>query len=83
MRYHLQSNFAYRVLPAWWVDSSEQRFSAKLKLSGIDQIGLVNQVTRVISNNMNVDIFKINFDTEEGLFKGSISVRCKKQNYLR
>ena len=73
----LQSNFAYRVLPAWWVDSSEQQFNVKLKLSGIDQTGLVNQVTRVISNNMNVDIFKLNFDTEEGLFNGSISVGIK------
>ena len=73
----LQSNFAYRVLPAWWVDSSEQQFNAKLKLSGIDQTGLVNQVTRVISNNMNVDIFKLNFDTEEGLFNGSISIGIK------
>ena len=73
----LQSNFAYRVLPAWWVDSSEQQFNVKLKLSGIDQTGLVNQVTRVISNNMNVDIFKLNFDTEEGLFNGSISIGIK------
>ena len=64
-------------MPAWWVDSSEQQFNAKLKLSGIDQTGLVNQVTRVISNNMNVDIFKLNFDTEEGLFNGSISVGIK------
>jgi GTP pyrophosphokinase len=78
----LQSNFAYRVLPAWWVDSSEQQFSAKLKLSGIDQIGLVNQVTRVISNNMNVDIFKINFDTDDGLFSGGISVRVKNKATL-
>ena len=78
----LQSNFAYRVLPAWWIDSSEQRFSAKLNLSGIDQIGLVNQVTRVISNNMNVDIFKINFDTEEGLFKGNINVHVKNRTTL-
>ena len=78
----LQSNFAYRVLPAWWVDSSEQQFSAKLKLSGIDQTGLVNQVTRVISNNMHADIFKISFDTEEGLFNGSINVRVKNSMIL-
>ena len=78
----LQSNFAYRVLPAWWVDSSEQQFSAKLKLSGIDQTGLVNQVTRVISTNMHADIFKISFDTEEGLFNGSINVRVKNSAIL-
>jgi GTP pyrophosphokinase len=70
------------LLPAWWVDSSEQQFSAKLKLSGIDQTGLVNQVTRVISNNMHADIFKINFDTDEGLFNGTINVRVKNSMIL-
>ena len=57
----MQSNFAYRIVPAWWVDSTEQEFTAELELSGIDQKGLVNQVTRVISNNLNIDIKKINF----------------------
>jgi GTP pyrophosphokinase len=39
-------------------------------------------VTRVISNNMNVDIFKINFDTDEGLFRGSINVHVKNRTTL-
>ncbi len=74
----MQSNYAYRIMPAWWVDSSEQEFSAVLKLHGIDQLGLVNQITRVISNNMHVDIFKLSFEKEEeDLFNGSISVRVK------
>ncbi len=78
----LQSNFAYRIIPAWWVDSSEQEFTSELNLSGIDQIGLVNEVTRVISNNMHVDIKRLNFSTEEELFKGSILVRVKNQQTL-
>lgn len=79
----LQSNYAYRILPAWWVDSSEQEFSAVLRLSGIDQIGLVNQVTRVISNNMHVHITKINFSTTEELFNGLIHLKVKNKSTLK
>lgn len=79
----LQSNFAYRIVPAWWIDSTEQEFTAELELSGIDQKGLVNQVTRVISNNHNVDIKKINFYTDEELFKGIITMRVNNKGTLK
>ena len=79
----LQSNFAYRIVPAWWVDSTEQEFTAELVLTGIDQKGLVNQVTRVISNNMSVDIKKINFYTDQELFKGIITMRVDNKNTLK
>ncbi|MDG2397570.1 MAG: RelA/SpoT family protein [Flavobacteriaceae bacterium] len=78
----LQSNFAYRIISANWIDSSEQEFGAILKLSGIDTMGLVNQVTRIISNNMNVNIKKINFNTSEGLFNGEINVFVKNKSTL-
>ena len=70
----LQSNFAYRVIPAKWVDSSAEQYNAVLKLSGIDKKGLVNEVTRMISNNTSVNINKINFDTEDSFFTGLIHV---------
>jgi GTP pyrophosphokinase len=70
----LQSNFAYRIINAKWVDSSTEEYNAFLKLSGIDKKGLVNEVTRLISNNQNVNINKINFDTEDNYFTGVIHV---------
>ncbi len=79
----LQSNFAYRIVPAWWIDSSEQEFTAELVLHGIDHQGLVNQVTRLISNSMNVDIKKINFQTEEELFKGTLTMRVNNKQTLK
>ena len=45
-------------------------------------MGLVNQVTRIISNNMNVNIKKINFNTSEGLFNGEINVFVKNKSTL-
>ncbi len=79
----LQSSYAYRIVPAWWIDSGEQEFTAELVLHGIDQQGLVNQVTRVISNSMNVDIKKINFQTEEELFKGTLTMRVNNKQTLK
>ncbi|MDC0916850.1 RelA/SpoT family protein [Flavobacteriaceae bacterium] len=78
----LQSNFAYRVIPAKWVDSSAEQYNAILKLSGIDKKGLVNEVTRMISNNTSVNIHKINFDTEDSFFTGLIHVSVPNKNTL-
>ncbi len=79
----LQSNYAYRILPAFWIDSNKQEFTVELKMSGIDQKGLVNQVTRIISNHMNIDIKKMNFYTEENLFKGNILIRVNNQDHIK
>ena len=78
----LQSNFAYRIISAYWIDSSEQEFGAIVKLSGIDTLGLVNQITKVISKNMSVNIKKINFNTSKGLFIGEINVFVKNNSTL-
>ena len=79
----LQSNFAYRIVPAWWIDSTEQEFTAEMILTGLDQKGLVNEVTRVISNNVNVDIKKINFYTDEELFRGILTIRINNKDNLK
>lgn len=78
----LQSNFAYRVISARWVDSSSEEYNAILKLTGIDKKGLVNEVSRMISNNMNVNINKINFETEDSFFTGEIHVSVPNKNIL-
>ena len=78
----MQSKFAYRIINAKWINSSTDIFTAILRITGIDNIGLVNELTRVISSNMNVDIFKLNFETEDGLFKGNVGVRVRNKTIL-
>jgi (p)ppGpp synthase/HD superfamily hydrolase len=78
----LQSNFAYRIIKAKWVDSSSDEFTAILKLSGIDNMGIVSEVTQSISNNMSVNINKLSFDSEDGIFTGLISVSVKNKTIL-
>ncbi|WBL24565.1 RelA/SpoT family protein [Zunongwangia sp. HGR-M22] len=73
----LQSNYAYRIIQAKWVDSSQQDFKAVIKLNGIDNIGLVSDVTREISSNMHVNMKNINFESDDGIFNGRITVVVK------
>ena len=79
----LQSNFAYRIIQAKWKDSTQEEFKAVIKLTGIDNLGLVNDVTKEISNNMNVNIRNINFDSTDGIFTGRITVIVKNNSILK
>ena len=78
----LQSNYAYRIMSAKWIDSSQQVFRALIKLTGIDTLGLVNSITKVVSENMNVNIKNINFDTDGGIFNGQIAVEVNNNNFV-
>jgi guanosine-3',5'-bis(diphosphate) 3'-pyrophosphohydrolase len=79
----LQSNYAYRIMPAKWIDSSQQEFRAIIEMTGIDNLGLVNEVTKVISENMHVNIKNISFETDGGVFSGKITVVVKNNNLVK
>lgn len=79
----LQSNYAYRILPAKWVDSSLQEFNATLHIKGIDELGLTNELTKVISNQMNVNIRSISLSSNAGVFNGEITVVVPNVNVLK
>ncbi|MEC7064361.1 MAG: RelA/SpoT family protein [Bacteroidota bacterium] len=78
----LHSNYGYRIINAKWIDSSKGFFTGILKLSGIDRIGLISEVTNIISKSHNVDISQLNFDTENGTFSGEIKLNVKKASKL-
>ena len=78
----LQSNYAYRIMPAKWIDSTKQEFTAILHLSGIDNKGIVNSITRIISNSMDVFINSINISGDHGFFDGKLSLSVKNKAQL-
>ena len=79
----LQSNYAYRILPAQWIDSSTfKEFNTVLKLSGIDKPGLVNEATRMMATVKGVALNKISFDTEDGFFTGTMGVSVNNKAVL-
>ncbi|MCK0132285.1 RelA/SpoT family protein [Flavobacteriaceae bacterium F08102] len=79
----MQSQFAYRVMQATWIDSSQREFKVLLRITGIDNVGLINEVTRVISNNMHVNIHNINIAGNQGVFEGKIAVSIKNNTQLK
>jgi len=79
----LQSNYAYRIMPAKWVDSSQQEFLVKIAITGIDHIGLVNDITNIVSENMHVNIKSISFESHDGFFSGKINVVVKNNTIIK
>ncbi len=79
----MQSNYAYRIMIAKWIDSSQQEFKAILSITGMDTKGLTNEITKVISNNMNVDIQSISLNGEAGIFDGQIAVIVRNNTILK
>ncbi|WP_405569199.1 RelA/SpoT family protein [Winogradskyella sp. Asnod2-B02-A] len=79
----LQSNYAYRILQAKWIDSSQQVYTSQIKLSGIDDMGLVNHITKLISENMHVNMKSLSFSSDDGVFIGNITVEVKNQAMLK
>ena len=64
------------------IDSTKQDFKAILHISGVDNTGIVNNLTRIISNNMGVFIHSINIAGNEGVFDGKISLSVKNSAQL-
>ena len=70
----LRSNYAYRVISAKWIDSQSHEFNTKINLTGIDDLGIISQITSTISDSMNVNMNKISFESNDGTFTGTISL---------
>ena len=71
----LITNHNYRVIDVKWRKTAEkQAFQTKIKVSGIDEIGIVNKISDIISNHMKVKMRSVSFDTDNGLFEGYINL---------
>lgn len=79
----LQSNYGYRIIAAKWIDSTQEEFQSEIKLTGIDNLGLISEITDIISGNMHVNMRNLNFNTDGGTFTGNITVVVKNNSILK
>lgn len=70
----LMANYGYRIIKARWTSQKELAFLTGLQIVGIDDVGLVNKITTVISHEFKVNIRSITIGSNEGIFEGSIMV---------
>ena len=79
----LKTSYGNRILDAKWDMGRTLIFDATIRLGGIDRRGLVHEVTRVISNQLSVDIRRLTFTTEDGVFDGTIDLRVHDRNDVK
>lgn len=78
----LMSNYAYRIVKAKWTNQEMISFLAGIKIIGFDEVGIVNNITKIISNDMNVNMRSISFDSTDGTFEGTIMVFVQDTDHL-
>lgn len=71
---HLMSKLAYRCLKAKWEGEQLVERIAAIRIVGIDQLGMVNRLTEIISKQNHVNMKSISFETNDGVFEGRIKV---------
>ena len=70
----LASKMGEKVIAVRWSDKSVMRFLTKIVIQGIDRAGLLNDITKVISSELNINMRKIMFEAHDGVFEGSIEL---------
>lgn len=70
----LKANQGNRIIAAKWDSVHTKEYLATIRISGIDRLGLLNQITQVISQLLNVNIRKLEIETNEGIFEGFITL---------
>ncbi|MBJ04747.1 MAG: RelA/SpoT family protein [Flavobacteriales bacterium] len=78
----LRTNFSYRIMECKWKSMNHIDFDAIIEIKGIDSVGLVNKITNIISSHMNVNMKLVNFNSDDGLFYGKITLLVKNIKHL-
>jgi GTP pyrophosphokinase len=78
----LLSNHGNRVVKAKWTSQQEIAFLAGLKIFGTDRVGLINDVTKIISSELRVNIRSISVNTDQGIFEGVIMLYVNNTEHL-
>ncbi len=78
----LMSNHGNRIIKAKWTSQKELAFLAGLRITGTDRIGLINDVTRVISNELHINMRSVTIDSTDGVFEGTIKLYVNNTSHL-
>ena len=78
----LRSNYAYRILTAKWKINLGDAFITGLEFTGIDIVGVVKELTTIISEDEKINMKSLNFDTNDGVFEGEIMLYVYDKSHL-
>ena len=70
----LLANYGHRIVKTKWAKNKEISFLTGLRIIGMDDVGVVNKITNIISGDLRINISAITIESKEGLFEGSIKL---------
>ncbi len=79
---NLRANYDYRIMLAKWVNSERFINNVKIEIQGMDRLGVINDISSVISKNMNIDMKSISLSSIDGIFIGNITLEVKNKQQL-
>ncbi|WP_297985211.1 RelA/SpoT family protein [uncultured Chryseobacterium sp.] len=79
---NLRAQYDYRVMPAKWVNEESFKNRVKIEIEGLDRMGMINDITQVISNSMIIDMKSMTIASNDGIFTGTINLEVKNRNQL-
>ncbi|WP_101359599.1 RelA/SpoT family protein [Raineya orbicola] len=78
----LMSHYGHRILKAQWASKMEESYMVGLRITGTDRVGIINDVTKIISNELKVNMRSMAFDTIENVFEGNCTVLVHDTRHL-
>ena len=79
---NLRAQFDYRIIPAKWVNAEKFKNQAKIEIVALDRMGILNDVTNIISGSYELDIKNMNFHSDNGIFKGIVTFEVSNKKQL-
>ena len=79
---NLRAQYDYRVIRARWVNEENFKNRVKIELEGLDRMGMINDITQVITNAMHLDMKGMSIDSNNGVFSGVIHLEVKNKSQL-
>jgi len=68
----LLANYGHRIVKTKWAKNKEISFLTGVRIVGMDDVGIINKITNIISGDMRINISALTIESKEGLFEGSI-----------
>ena len=78
----LLANHGHRVVKAKWASQHESAFLVSMKILGTDRVGLINDITSIISDELKVNMRSMSIDTDSGIFEGEIMLYVNDTRHL-
>jgi GTP pyrophosphokinase len=70
----LMSKYDYRIVKTRWNKQHEIAFLTGVKITGLDDVGVINKMTNIITGQLKINMRSLSFDTDDGIFEGKIMV---------